>query len=228
MNDINLVDYYANQKLFFQRMSAYSKLAFFIMLLIFIISSQEIYPLLLVFGFILLISLVGRIPVAKMTKWALYPAFFASIFAFSQFIAVGSFPFVLLFRAYVAAFLTLFYSFTTPYFETFGIVSKLSPFLGMVLFFTYRYFFVFLDVLNKKITMVKIRGAENRKFYSIAKVVGFLILEMIDRAERIHSVLQIRGFKEKIYFKSKKKVNVADFVLVFTGIIFLIINFYLL
>ncbi len=222
MTGIGLADYYASKEGAFQKMSAYSKLIFFVSFLFVTISAENYLFPGAVFVTVFIFGVGTGLPVRKMLMWAFFPAFFASLFAFSQLVAGFGFPIIFLVRAYVAAYLALFYTFTTPYFETFTIFSKVSPFLATVLFFTYRYFFLFLDIVKNKTTMVKVRGGSERRFVSAGKIVGFLVLEMIDRAERIYSALKIRGFRGRIFYSSKKKMGRSDLALLIFTLLFVI------
>lgn len=224
MSSIYLIDYYANKKeLPFQKMSVYFKLIFFVLTLFSIVTSNSLLILGVVIFTVYSLAVAGKLPFFKVFKWALYPTFFALIFAISQ---IGSTLAIrTLLRAFSAASLAIFFSFTTPYQQTFGIISKVSPFLGSLLFLTYRYLFMFISAIERKIKMVKIRGGGQKKIRSLGKIVGFFIISFLNRSENIYKILKIRGFKGKIGRTPEFKISFYDFFILTIGILIFLINY---
>lgn len=222
MSSIYLIDHYANKDLPFQNISTYFKLIFFILILFSIVFSGGFFTLFLIIGVIYILTLFSGLPVKKVFKWALYPTFFALIFTISQ-IETGL-AYRTLLRAFSAASLSIFFSFCTPYRETFGIISKISPFLGSMLFLTYRYFFVFVSGVERKIKILKVRGGNKKKLKTIGKTIGFFVINFLTRAERIYKILKIRGFKGKIGRPPALKVSVTDILILIVGALIFSIN----
>ncbi len=222
MSSIYSIDDFANRNGKFQKMSVYSKLAFFFLLLASIVVSRNLSVLALIPVSVYLLALIGSLPILKIFKWALYPTFFALIFAISQGdIYFGS---VILLRAFSAASLALFFSFCTPYHKTFGVFSKVSPFLASMLFLTYRYFFIFVSGVERKIKMVEIRGGKNKKFQSVGRVIGFFIISFLNKSEEMYKILKVRGFKGKIGSTPDFKFGLGDFLLVSVAVLIFIIT----
>ena len=222
MSSIYSIDDFANRKGDFQEMSAYSKLAFFFFVLVSIVFTESLTVLLTVLLSVYLLAFAGSFPVSRIFKWALYPTFFALIFAVSQ----GNLRFglIILLRAFSAASLALFFSFSTPYHKTFGIFSKLSPFLASMLFLTYRYFFIFISGVERKIKMVEIRGGKNKKFRSIGRVVGFFIISFLNKSEEMYKILKVRGFKGRVGAVPDFKFKLADLLILTVAVLIFVIS----
>ncbi len=222
MSSIYLIDDFANRNGQFQDMSVYSKLAFFFLVLASIVMTRNLFVLSVILLSVYLLALTASMPVFKIFKWALYPTFFALIFAISQ--SNAYFGLIILLRAFSAASLALFFSFCTPYHKTFGVISKLSPFLATMLFLTYRYFFMFVSGVERKIKMIRVRGGGKRKIRSVGKVVGFFIISFLNKSENIYQILKVRGFKGKIGTVPEFKFKFSDLLLIVIAILTFIIN----
>lgn len=227
MSSIYLIDYYANKKEgFFQKSSVYFKVSFFLLLILSIVFSRTLSFLVLVLFFIYSLSFLIKLPTLKIFKWALYPTFFSLIFAISQW-GVGNLPYQTILRAFSSASVALFFSFITPSHQTFGLISKISPFLGTILFLTYRYLFVLFDKIENKVISLKKRGGNNKKLKTISLLVAFFIVDLINRSERIYQVLKIRGFRGTIYSEVPFFINFSGVLILIFGLFFFLINFYI-
>lgn len=222
MSSIYLIDDFANRSGQFQDMSVYSKLAFFFLVLSSIVITDSFLVLTVILFSVYSLALAASVPVSKIFKWALYPTFFALIFAISQ--SNTYFGLIILLRAFSAASLALFFSFCTPYHKTFGIISKPFPFLASMLFLTYRYFFLFVSGVEHKIKIIKVRGGGRKKIRSVGKVVGFFVIDFLNKAERIYQILKVRGFNGKIGTVPEFKLKFSDLLLVIIAILIFIIN----
>ncbi len=222
MSSIYLVDYYSNKKGFFQSLSAVSKLIFFALSLFSIVFSEDYRITILVFSVLLIFSIFGELPIKKMLKWALLPVFFALIFAISQ---PDTFFVRTLTRAFVAAYLAIFYSFTTSYRDSFALFGKVFPFLSVFFFLTYRYFFILIGDLEKKIKTLKVRGSGKRKLKTAGYMMGYFVVDSMNKSEKIYRILKVRGFRGRIYSKNDFSFSYRDLLLVIVGILIFLINF---
>ncbi len=222
MSSIYLMDDFANREGDFQKMSVYFKLAFFFFVLASIVFTENPSVLLIVLFSVYLLGFAGSLPITKIFKWALYPTFFALIFAVSQ--ADFYFGALIILRAFSAASLALFFSFCTPYYKTFGVLSKLSPFLASMLFLTYRYFFMFVSGVERKVKMVEIRGGKNKKLRSMGRIIGFFIISFLNKAEKIYKILKVRGFKGKVGAAPDFKFEAGDFFILLISVLIFVIS----
>lgn len=227
MSSIYLIDYYANRKEgFFQKSSVYFKLGFFLFFILSIVFSKSLSFLFLVLFFIYCLSFLIKLPVLKMFKWALYPTFFSLIFALSQW-GVGNLPYQTVLRAFSSASVALFFSLITPSHQTFGVICKISPFLGTILFLTYRYLFVLVDKIENKLIFLKKRGGNKKKIKTISFLIGFFIVDLINRSERIYQILKIRGFRGVIHSEVNFFLNFSGLLIFVFGLFFFLLNFYI-
>lgn len=227
MSSIYLIDYYANKKSgFLQNCSVYFKLIFFLSLIFSIVFSRSLLILFLILIFVYFLSFLAKLPFLKIFKWALYPTLFSLIFALSQ-LTIGVSPYQTILRAFTSASVALFFSFITPHHQTFGVVCKISPFLGTILFLTYRYLFVLVSNIENKLICLKKRGGHKRKIKMLSALVGFFIIDLINRSERIYQSLKIRGFRGIIHSEVIFYTNLAGIFLFLSGILVFLINFYI-
>jgi cobalt/nickel transport system permease protein len=226
MSEIYLIDYYSNIITSpFHRLTPLTKIIFLAFLLLSIILSKSILFLLLIFGLVISLILISNLPLFKILKWILYPIFFAVLFSISQ-IQYGLLPLLTFLRAVCAA-LCLFLIFcTTPYPVIFSFFGKISPSLMNLFFFTYRYLFLIIDEIQKKLKILKIRGgyANYAKiFKNIAYVIGHFLVHSLEKSDGFYHICQIRGYRGRLSFKTDYKLSLNDFI--FAGLAFLIFIF---
>jgi cobalt/nickel transport system permease protein len=120
---------------------------------------------------------------------------------------------------------------TTPFFDLLkGLQSlKLPGIFIVLLMFTYRYFFVFIEELHRMRQARIARGFtggrhlfDKRSMRTISYTAGMLLIRAYQRGVRIYDSLLVRGFDGKIRTLTPFKINELDMgfglVLIFMGI----------
>lgn len=158
----------------------------------------------LFFAFFLLMVLslaaLSRLPIPELLHWVAYPVFFSVFFAYAAF-AAGNIHLAELsiLRPLSIALLMILIACTTPMVPVFRIASRVAgKGLTSVLFITYRYFFVLSDRLDNMLSAIRVRGGYGhfmRAPSSAGNLLGSLLLQSIDMAERLNNVLEVRGFR---------------------------------
>ncbi len=227
MSSIYLIDYYSNNiRSLIHQASPLAKLIFLFLILVSIILSKSLSSLVFILGIIVVLFLIAKLPFLKIGKWALYPAFFALIFALSQ-IQYGLLPLQTLLRAITVALLVLLFVCTTPYPVFFSLLGRFSRVFANVLFMTYRYFFLIIDKLQTKIKLMKIRGVYAggiwRSFKNIGALTAQLFIHSLEKSEKVYNLLLIRGYQGVIFSRISYKFKLSDLLLIGLGLIILMV-----
>lgn len=226
MSSIYLIDYYSNTiKSVIHRVTVVSKTIFLLLVLLSIVVSKSFSSLFLILFIIIVLIMMAKLPVLKILKWSLYPAFFASLFAISQ-IQYGLLPLQTMLRAIDAVLLTLLIVCTTPYPAFFSLVSRVSIILANVFFTAYRYFFLVVDEIQTKIRVMKVRGGYIGGPIKILKNIGLLIgrlfIHSIERSERLYDIMVVRGYQGVVFSRISLKFGLADLLFIAIGIVILV------
>ncbi|BCS87028.1 cobalt ECF transporter T component CbiQ [Pseudodesulfovibrio sediminis] len=114
-----------------------------------------------------------------------------------------------------------------PAMQQLGVQRKLCH----ILLFTYRYIFVIHDEYRTMRQSMQARGFKPRTnthtYRSYAWLVGMLLVKSWDRAERVQSAMQCRGFKGRFYTLTEFETKPRDYgflvlcLLVSAGLIYL-------
>jgi cobalt/nickel transport system permease protein len=221
MSEIYLIDYYSNTiQSILHRLAPQTKVIFLLLVLFSIILSKSILILFLILWLIIFLILVAKLPLLKILKWSLYPAFFALLFIISQ-IQYGFLPFITLFRAIDAALCLLLIFCTTPYPTIFSLFSKISRPLANLFFLTYHYFFLIIDEIQIKLKVMKIRGgyaAPSKILKNLAFVIGHFLIHSLEKSKRLYDILLIRGFRGVMFSRLSYKFKLADLIFIGLGI----------
>ncbi|MCD6402986.1 MAG: hypothetical protein J7K98_01500 [Candidatus Aenigmarchaeota archaeon] len=223
MSEIFLIDYFStSKKTFYHSATTFSKLIFFLCVLFSILLTQSLIFLSLTITILLALIKISDLPLTKILKWALYPTFFASIFAISQLSSSSLLPLLSILKGF-SSFLSVILLFsTTPYTKIFYFLSKFSGFLGNVLFLTYRFFFVLLNDVENRIRSLKVRGLYSanklQTLKNISNLIGHVFLNSIEISEKFYNSLMIRGFKGKFYHLEKESFGLKDLAIIFLGL----------
>jgi cobalt/nickel transport system permease protein len=123
---------------------------------------------------------------------------------------------VILFRAYLCVIAVLLLIAATPFTDLTAQLRKLRiPEIFIIMFeMTYRYIAVLFSEAASMRTAYALRGA-GKKGVGIGHAgtfIGSLLLRSIDRAERIYSAMQCRGYALGKSRKIKRKLKTADVV----------------
>lgn len=222
MSNIYLIDYYANSiKSPFQRAAVYTKIFFLLLILAAIIITNSPRDLIIIFTIIILLAVISKLPLSRLVKWALYPAFFASMFALSQ-IQYGLLPLITMLKAVNAALLMILIISTTPYPNIFSLIGRVSAVLGNVSYISYRYFFLLVDEMQTKIRTMKARGGYTGGIFltlrNVGSMIGQLLIHSLERSEKLYGIMLIRGFRGKMYSKVEQKFSYFDIFLLLVSL----------
>lgn len=227
MSSVYLIDYYSNiTKSVIHQITAASKIIFLLLVLFSIVISKSFLNLFLIFLIIILLITVAKIPLLKILKWTIYPAFFASLFALSQ-IQYGLLPLQTMLRAVDAALLVIFIICTTPYPAIFSLLGKISPFLANLFFMTYRDIFLIIDKIQTKMKMLKVRGGYSggitKTFKNLGLMIGHFLVYSLEKSEQLYSLLLVRGYRGLMSLKVNYKFGLLDLLLIALGNLILLI-----
>jgi cobalt/nickel transport system permease protein len=205
---IYLIDHYANNLSSpMHKASTLSKLISAIVALGITIFTNSALALMSEFLIILTFIAAAKLPMSRLVSWALYPAFFASLFALSQIPYSLVLPIITIFKAINAALIMLFLISTTPYPELFSILGTPSKTLGNVAFLTYRFFFLFIEQTGERFKIMKARGglAGNwkTKITNLAHFIGMLFVSSFETSENMYAAMKTRGYSGSISYRKK-------------------------
>jgi cobalt/nickel transport system permease protein len=205
---LSYLDYLAVEgKSRIHRLSPAVKVAAVILILAAVVSLRPLWSLLSLYGLLLCLFLIGRVP-ARVFPLTLYPLIFAFFFVFisglhPHFIALvvlkilsGSTGVVLLLA-------------TTPYPSIFGVLGRVLPSLFVTaLFLTYRSLFILLTCLEETQHAIYLRGGIQwrhpwRSLVNISNTFGHLMIKGIDGSERMYEAMKIRGFSNRIHYMGR-------------------------
>ncbi|RLI41842.1 hypothetical protein DRO59_05815 [Candidatus Bathyarchaeota archaeon] len=198
-------------------------------LILLVITTNSVLALLAYFALILLYVTFSKLPLVRILRWALYPAFFATFFALSQIQYSLILPVITVLKAVDAALIMLLFINTTPYPQVFSILSRVSKTLGNIAFLTYRFFFIFIEQADKRFTTLKVRGGLagglKRTIRNISHFIGSLFITFIDISQDTYYAMRVRGYNGIISCRPGgwMRVNIHDFTPVSMFLCFLII-----
>lgn len=200
MSTIHLVDDYANNlDSIMHRASVGTKIASAMVALGTIILSTTILTLAGQFFIILLFQFVSKLPVKRLLVWASYPAFFAVIFAISQAQYSVELSAQTMLRAVDAAMLMLLLIGTTPLTRVIALFGKTSKTLSNLAFFSYRFFFLFIDESSRRLRAIRVRGgfqgALRTRIKNTANIIGLLFVSYMESGEKIFEAVKTRGYR---------------------------------
>jgi len=200
LSTIYLIDDYANNlDSAMHRASVETKIASTAVALGTIIFSTTILTLVGQFLIILLFQFASRLPVKRLLIWAVYPAFFAVIFAISQAQYSVELSAQTMLRAVDAALLLLLLIGTTPFTRIIAVLGKASRTLSNLAFFSYRFFFLFTDESSRRLTALRVRGgfegAIQTKIKNAANLIGLLFVSYMESGEKLYDAVKTRGYR---------------------------------
>jgi cobalt/nickel transport system permease protein len=141
----------------------------------------------------------SRLPVRRLLIWAAYPAFFADIFAISQAQYSLALSAQTLLRAIDAALLMLLLVNTTPFTRVIATVGKISRTLSNLAFLSYRFFFLFIEEFERRLTAIRVRGGLHGSIWSkvrnAASLIGLLFVSFIESGEEVYDAIKTRGYQ---------------------------------
>jgi len=172
-----------------------------------VITLRGLPELFLLYGILLALFFVSRIPV-KIFSLTLYPLLFAVLFIF---VSGFQLHFILLIFLKVLCGSTgvVLLLATTPYPSIFQILGKILPSLFVTaLFLTYRSIFILLAVLGETQHALYLRGGFQwghpwRSLTNIANAFGHLLIKGMDASEKMYEAMVLRGFKHEIHYRGE-------------------------
>ncbi len=203
--DIGTIDYWANSgRSPLHRASALSKLVASGLLVAAVVTTNDIFALLSIFLTMGAALALARIPWLQAMALALYPGFFALLFALSQWNGFLLGPALIIGKAVTAASVMVVLITTTPYPHLFAALRHLLPSLVADAFFlTYRSLFLLLELLGNLLTALRLRGGISRGHYlgnirPLAFGLGLLLVRAVALSERMYQVLRLRGYSGRL------------------------------
>jgi len=191
---------------------------------------REIYSLSTAFLFITILILLSRIPLKHFIKRysiALPFIFFASISLFLTNNIQAGFHMFLRISTCVLALLLL--SSTTAFFDLLKGLQKLKipNIIIVLLMFTYRYFFVFIEEKERMNLARKSRGFTNKThifdkktMQVISYTIGMILIRAYERGLRIYDALKVRGYEGTIKTLTKMQITSKDYLFCFIFLCF--------
>lgn len=208
MIQLSYLDYIAvEKKSFLHRLSPKVKIIGMVFVLLGLITLRNLPGLLLLYGILLALFFLSRIPI-RLFSLTLYPLIFAILFIF---ISGFQIHFIMLIFAKVLCGSTgvILLLATTPYPSIFSVLGRIlpSPFVT-ALFLTYRSIFILLNILEETQQALYLRGGFQwrhpwRSLINISNAFGHLIIKGIDASEKMYESMVLRGFKNKIHYRGE-------------------------
>jgi cobalt/nickel transport system permease protein len=136
-------------------------------------------------------------------EMALYPVFFAGIFALGWIRSDPLFALTVVIRAFSTGLVAATLITTTPFVDIFAAISRVTPaVVSDALFMAYRSFFVLINELQDLLRAVRLRGGAGRglvqQLRTYGQVLGVVILHSADMTERMYRVMIVRGYSQRI------------------------------
>ena len=204
------IDYLAFQgNSLWHKASALSKLFFTLVIICVVVISRELPLLLFTLALTLALLVLAGVPLRSFCHLLLYPALFASIFAFSRLGTSWVGAALVLVKSLTAATALILLITTTCIPAIFGCLRLLlPPLIADALLLTYRSFFTLLGQLGSFMTALRLKGGYAPlkimlNLRSAAGALGVLLIHSLEASERMHRVLVLRGYRPGIIFAGK-------------------------
>ncbi|WP_456409346.1 cobalt ECF transporter T component CbiQ [Caldithrix abyssi] len=107
---------------------------------------------------------------------------------------------------------------TAPFLQTMKALQalKIPAKLTGLIFFTYRYIYVYLEELRKMKMALRLRGyGANRLFHSLktnSAIIGSLLLRSLEQADRICTAMILRGYSGNVPQGSRFSARPSDYI----------------
>ena len=208
MIQLSYLDYIAvEKKSFLHRLSPTLKIIGMVLVLLGIVTQRYLPGLLLLYGILLALFFLSRIPV-KIFPLTLYPLIFAFLFIFISGFQIHFILMVFLKVLCGSTGVVLLLA-TTPYPSIFSVLGRVLPSSFVTaLFLTYRSIFILLNILEETQQALYLRGGFQwrhpwRSLINISNAFGHLIIKGIDASEKMYESMVLRGFKNKIHYRGE-------------------------
>lgn len=228
------VDQYARESSFYY-FDSRTKIIVSILFVIIVALLRDLLTLLIALIFILVTMSISNIPARHFFKRYLIAVPFILFASLAMLLSRNFQMFITMFIRITTCVLALILlSSATPFFDLLkGLQSLKVPNIFIILLmFTYRYFFVFVDELHRMKLARKARGFrggkhlfDKRSMKIISYSIGMILIRAYQRGVRIYDALLVRGFDGKIKTLTSLKFTVLDSCF---GLIFIFISGYLI
>jgi len=208
MIQLSYLDYLAIEgKSFLHRLSPRWKVIGMLLVLSGIVILRNLSELLLLYGILLSLFFVCRLPL-RIFSLTLYPLIFAILFIFISGFQVH-FILLIFLKVLCGATGVVLLLATTPYPSIFRLLGRVLPSIFVTaLFLTYRSIFILLNVLEETQHALYLRGGFQwrhpwRSLTNISNAFGHLIIKGIEASEKMYESMTLRGFKNRIHYRGE-------------------------
>ncbi len=223
--DISAIDRWAYEgKSILHLASPCSKVFLMAAMLASVIFTSDLRLLLGLYLLGLALIALARLPILHMMALAAYPAAFAFLFALSQMDAGWQRPLLIVVKAQAAAITLLLLLGTTSYPQVFGLASYLMPrILSDSLLLTYRLFFILLELIDRFLSAIRLRGGLSSfrlstNLRNIALGLGRLLVFSFERSQRLYDVMSLRGYQGQIVPPAQLRAGRNDWLPALVGV----------
>ena len=208
MIQLSYLDYLAIEgKSFLHRLSPRWKFIGMLVVLSGIVILRNISGFLLLYGILLGLFFVCRLPL-RIFSLTFYPLIFAILFIFVSGFQIH-FILLIFLKVLCGATGVVLLLATTPYPSIFRLLGRVLPsFFVTALFLTYRSIFILLKVLEETQHALYLRGGLQwrhpwRSLTNISNAFGHLIIKGIEASEKMYESMTLRGFKDRIHYRGE-------------------------
>lgn len=223
--DFNLITYYSeNCHSFLCRISPWTKLIALVSIILTLTIVQNLWLLLILYIFILILYYQSNLPVKKLINWYFLPIFFVlslviiliwnepGVPLFSLRLPWMSLTLTdkgllllvfLLLKALISMTSSLLLLMTTKYAHLSALIFKIFPApIDQIFLISYRFLFITLDMVSSMITAFKSRGGDiirsvGRQSQTFAEIFALVFIRSYDRSERVNKAMESRGYDGK-------------------------------
>lgn len=229
---LEVIDYIATQeKSPIHSSNTSFKLLFAITNTILILTTKSVYFPYATLALLFIVMIVNRIPIFKILPLLFYPIFFSGLLVLGLGYDKVS-GFWLITKAVAIATTMILIFVTTPIYNLFSVLQGFLPgFLVDGLFFTYRSFFIFHNLISNLILAIKIKGGYGRlsilrNLKNIGGAVAITFIRALDGAERMKEVFHIRGYEIGNIKIQKEKMTIWNAYPIFLSVFMVLIYFW--
>jgi energy-coupling factor transporter transmembrane protein EcfT len=200
MIDVARIDYWAATGSGpFHRASVAAKAAFVLMVVVASGLTTDPRAMAAVYGLLLALAALSRLPWLRILILSLYPALFAALYGVSMEGGMRE-RVMLMLKAVTPALAAIMLIVSTPYPKIFSLLGRALPeIVAAGLFMTYRTFFILIDMMNNFIIALRLRGGLTRgriitTIANIPRGIAMLLVAAVERSSRLHAVMMVRGY----------------------------------
>lgn len=204
---ISDLDYYSTfGNTFLHKIPAKYKLSAFAVILILVLTVNNLFIYAFIYISLLLILTGSEIHRRKAFFASLYPLIFTIIFLFSYENMPLSSAAALVLRVLCISTSLILIIFTTPYIKVFSTLGKFLPEIIInILFNTYRALFIITNILDNLLTAISLRGNLSLMrpvhfLKTIGNLLGFFVIKSIETSEKMYEGIKLRGYTDKYFF----------------------------